>query len=1081
MLEALLTLHEAEDVFAMSSAPSGIDKDEWDSIQRRTKAYLRLYTKPDIYSLITSDTEFSSFKDKWDKLKQVYGGATGSTTIFNVWIQLTQARLDDSQPMTSQLAKLNEARVNLSNASMGVTDTQYCLILLNALPSSYEIVATTILASGAPSSLSHSEIIARILNKEGRRSGSSAALNSARAPIKSDGKKKRKDHSNLTCHYCNKKGHIKPDCQKKKRDELGNKEGNSSSKAANTHILTNTSASIEEVNDDLTAALYATDAKPRWMMDSGATHHITPCRTDFKDYSLVNGTIRLGDKSTVNQIGAGTVVFKSPQGYEITLSNVLHVPAVKTQFMSTSALTQKGALVTFDEKAFKVVHKERCIAMGYLENKLYWLDATGSSLNAHTGNTAISLHIWHQHMGHMSYAALKAHGPSAVKGMDFGSSTMDAPLICHGCELGKSTHKPFPGSTKTTSKILEIVHSDLAGPMQTNSIQGSSYIATFVDDHSRHAVVYFLKTKNQFVAALQKFLSWAETQTSDKLRALHSDRGGEYMAANVQDILSQRGIEHRLTMPGSPQQNGKAERFNRTIMDKAMALLHNAGLPNGFWEFAVHTAAHIYNRTPARILKWRTPVQTWNPCQVPDVSYFRVFGCKGYMHVPTDKRRKLDAKAVEVTFVGYEPGSKGYRLWDQHTRSVRLSRDVTFDESCFPSKQGSETAPLLDSPIPIPFFSAAAAPNTAARPPSLQAPSPIFSTDSEEDVNQLLDPVDRPTTPPTQGPALPTTPKNDCSLLNSPPPRQSAIRVAHCSPEPELEMPGGFEDRMQHAQLLREMDKAPRHSERVRVPNPRYFNTDNATLSSRQHSSANLLDVAAAPAASAASAAYGTSITSLASPPQATASAPVARTVATKLKAPMVRTATTNEVRQLALAELLAAAASAAVGRDPTTYKEAMEAADAEEWTAACQYEMDALSKNDTWELVVLPPGRKAIKSKWVFKLKVDGRFRARLVAKGFTQIPGIDYDETFSPVARFESLQLLLALAALENWEIHQMDVKSAFLNGVLNEELYMEQPQGLSLPDRRTRYADSKRQSMVSNKPPAHGTNNSMVFLIH
>ena len=87
--------------------------------------------------------------------------------------------------------------------------------------------------------------------------------------------------------------------------------------------------------------------------------------------------------------------------------------------------------------------------------------------------------------------------------------------------------------------------------MQTTSIQGSSYIATFVDDHSRHTVVYILKSKNQFAAALQKFLSWAETQTSDKLRVLHSDRGGEYMAANVKDILSQRGIEHQLTMPGS--------------------------------------------------------------------------------------------------------------------------------------------------------------------------------------------------------------------------------------------------------------------------------------------------------------------------------------------------------------------------------------------------------------------------------------------------------------------------------------------------------------------------------------------------
>src|SRR5579863_5259083 len=121
-----------------------------------------------------------------------------------------------------------------------------------------------------------------------------------------------------------------------------------------------------------------------------------------------------------------------------------------------------------------------------------------------------------------------------------------------------------------------------------------------------------------------------------------------------------------------------------------------------------------------------------------------------------------------------------------------------------------------------------------------------------------------------------------------------------------------------------------------------------------------------------------------------------------------------------------------------------MRSDNAAEWTDTCQYEINALSKNKTWELVDLPPDRKAVKSKWVFKLKADGRYRARLVAKGFTQIPGIDYDETFSPVARFESIRLLLALAALEDWEIHQLDIKSVFLNGVLDEEIYTEQPQG-------------------------------------
>src|SRR6266404_1179971 len=108
------------------------------------------------------------------------------------------------------------------------------------------------------------------------------------------------------------------------------------------------------------------------------------------------------------------------------------------------------------------------------------------------------------------------------------------------------------------------------------------------------------------------------------------------------------------------------------------------------------------------------------------------------------------------------------------------------------------------------------------------------------------------------------------------------------------------------------------------------------------------------------------------------------------------------------------------------------------------EYKMDMLHKAGTWELSDLPPGCRVVKSKWVYKLKADGQYCARLVAKGFTQIPGIDYDETFSPVACFESLRLLLVLAVLEDWHIHQMDVKSAFLNGVLDEEIYMEQPPG-------------------------------------
>src|SRR6266850_6665039 len=158
---------------------------------------------------------------------------------------------------------LNEARVSLANAFMGVTDVQFCLILLYALPGSFEVMASTILTSGDPTTLSHADIIAQIINEEGHQALSGSSLNAARATlIKSSSRKKgKKDHSGLTCHYCQKKGHIKPDCHKKKQDEKKKEEGSSAggSKSANSHVLVETSASITEVADnEISASLYAT-------------------------------------------------------------------------------------------------------------------------------------------------------------------------------------------------------------------------------------------------------------------------------------------------------------------------------------------------------------------------------------------------------------------------------------------------------------------------------------------------------------------------------------------------------------------------------------------------------------------------------------------------------------------------------------------------------------------------------------------------------------------------------------------------------------------------------------------------------
>jgi len=276
------------------------------------------------------------------------------------------------------------------------------------------------------------------------------------------------------CHYCNKKGHIKPDCHKKKRDEK-EKESASGSKAANTHVAVHTSASIEEINEDLAVSLYAAQ-KDTWRIDSGATHHITPHASDFKDHTKLKGAMCFGDKSEVAQEGIGSVTIKSSKGYNITLSNVLHVPSVNTHFIAVSTLETKGGEVTFTNGRAKILIGGKIITSSTRDQKLYWLNAAPISDLNHAKSVSTSLQIWHQHMGHMSYSALRVHGPKALKGLDINESTM-APPLCHRCELGKSTCQPFPGSAKKAHRILEIIHSDLAGPMQSDLLQGSKYTA----------------------------------------------------------------------------------------------------------------------------------------------------------------------------------------------------------------------------------------------------------------------------------------------------------------------------------------------------------------------------------------------------------------------------------------------------------------------------------------------------------------------------------------------------------------------------------------------------------------------------
>ena len=253
---------------------------------------------------------------------------------------------------------------------------------------------------------------------------------------------------------------------------------------------------------------------------------------------------------------------------------------------------------------------------------------------------------------------------------------------CEACVLGKMQKKPFPKQSQhRATRPYEIVHSDVCGPMQVESKGVSRYMLTFTDDYSRYTTAYFIKSKSEVLSKFKEYVNSVEKHTDqqimklnilaeDDVKVLRSDNGGEYTSNNFAKFCGEKGISHEFTVPYCPQQNGVAERMNRTIMERARSMLYQAKLPLDFWAEACSTAVYLHNRSPTTALKDETPF----------VSHLRVFGCVSYVHVPDGQRRKLDAKACKSIFVGYPPGVKGYKLYDLEKKKFVVSRDVQFFE-----------------------------------------------------------------------------------------------------------------------------------------------------------------------------------------------------------------------------------------------------------------------------------------------------------------------------------------------------------------------------------------------------------------
>lgn len=207
---------------------------------------------------------------------------------------------------------------------------------------------------------------------------------------------------------------------------------------------------------------------------------------------------------------------------------------------------------------------------------------------------------------------------------------------------------------------------------------------TLIDDFSRKVWVYFLRHKNEAFPTFKKWKALVENQTGKKVKKLRTDNGLEFCETDFNEFCAQAGIARHRTLVGKPQQNGVAERMNRTLLERARCMLSHAGLwhRRDLWCEAVSTACYLANRSPHSSLDFRIPEEVWSGIPV-DYSNLRVFGCSVYAHVNDGK---LAPRAKKCIFLGYASESKGYRLWsmDPESRKVILSRDVTFDENSLP-------------------------------------------------------------------------------------------------------------------------------------------------------------------------------------------------------------------------------------------------------------------------------------------------------------------------------------------------------------------------------------------------------------
>ncbi|CAM8996453.1 unnamed protein product [Rhodiola kirilowii] len=803
---------------------------------------------------------------------------------------------------------------------------------LAGLPSEFETAKSQILSDSKVASLE--DAFRRVLHTEPRPSpplSSSAFIGRRPQPSgsfsykgSSGSSENRPDWiASAECRYCHQIGHLKNSCPKKKRAPSANVVFSSPvtlSAAEYAHLrglADRSSAPTAAIAQSGTSNTCLVSTSPQWVIDSGATDHMTGNPALFASFTPHHSSppVSLADGTQSPVVGS-----VNPTS-SLSLTSVLSLPKLSFNLMSVSRLTRSlNCCATFfpDHCVFQDLSTKKIIGKGRESAGLYILDSQLPKSVACTSSAApIDAHC---RLGHPSLSVLRKLCPQFLS-----LSSLD----CDSCRFAKHHRlSSSPRVNHRASTPFELVHSDVWGPCPVPSVPGFRYFVTFVDDFSRMTWIYFMKNRSELLQHFSSVCAEIRTQFGVPVKTLRSDNAKEYLSAPFHEFMQKHGIIHQTSCVDTPSQNGVAERKNRHLLETARALLFEMQVPKKFWVDAVSIACFLINRMSSTVLSGESPFCSLFPSSSLFLIAPKIFGCTCFVRDVRPHLTKLDPKSLKCIFLGYSRVQKGYRCYSPDLQRYVVSADVVFSER-------------------TPFSS----------------PAP---RQGEPDDDFLLYMFPTHTTPPAHVPPLVRPP---------------IIHTYFRRPRPEVTVIS---------------DVQP--------------TTSDAPISSS-------------------------------SDPPLSDDLPIALRKGTRTCTYPISSFVSYDRLSESSRSFIASLASV-----PNSVSEALAHSG---WRDAMVEEMNALDANGTWVLTDLPPGARSIGCKWVFTVKVnpDGsvaRLKARLVAKGYSQTYGIDYFDTFSPVAKLTSIRLLISLAASHHWPLHQLDIKNAFLHGDLQEPIYMEQPPG-------------------------------------